>query len=147
MQLQNKVAAQQVQGRQMPLVSARMQNMVKPVRSSASCNAKAVSVQRQVVAARRLQRSQLVVRAFGPANGTTEKTASPLNIVFVSAEVAPWSKTGGLGDVVGGLPVEVRRQHGARLRLMLQQYLFSPYLRCPLQLAKRGHKVITIAPR
>jgi granule-bound starch synthase len=41
-------------------------------------------------------------------------------VVFVSAEVSPWSKTGGLGDVVGGLPVE---------------------------LAKRGHKVITIAPR
>ncbi|EIE21159.1 granule-bound starch synthase [Coccomyxa subellipsoidea C-169] len=43
-----------------------------------------------------------------------------LNIVFVSAEVAPWSKTGGLGDVVGGLPIE---------------------------LAKRGHKVLSIAPR
>ena len=25
----------------------------------------------------------------------------PLKIVFVSAEVGPWSKTGGLGDVVG----------------------------------------------
>lgn len=43
-----------------------------------------------------------------------------LNIVFVSAEVAPWSKTGGLGDVVGGLPIE---------------------------LAKRGHRVMSIAPR
>lgn len=40
--------------------------------------------------------------------------------VFMSAEVAPWSKTGGLGDVVGALPIE---------------------------LAKRGHNVITIAPR
>jgi granule-bound starch synthase len=40
--------------------------------------------------------------------------------VFVSAEVSPWSKTGGLGDVVGSLPTE---------------------------LAARGHKVITIAPR
>ncbi len=46
--------------------------------------------------------------------------ARPMNLAFVSAEVAPWSKTGGLGDVVSGLPLE---------------------------LAKRGHKVCVIAPR
>lgn len=50
----------------------------------------------------------------------TRITPTCLNIVFVSAEVAPWSKTGGLGDVVGGLPIE---------------------------LAKRGHRVMSIAPR
>ena len=38
----------------------------------------------------------------------------------MSAEVAPWSKTGGLGDVVGGLPIAM---------------------------AQRGHRVFTIAPR
>lgn len=27
-----------------------------------------------------------------------------MSIVLVSAEVGPWSKTGGLGDVLGGLP-------------------------------------------
>lgn len=27
-----------------------------------------------------------------------------MNIICVGAEVAPWSKTGGLGDVLGGLP-------------------------------------------
>lgn len=27
-----------------------------------------------------------------------------MNIIFVGAEVGPWSKTGGLGDVLGGLP-------------------------------------------
>ena len=27
-----------------------------------------------------------------------------MSIVFVSCEVGPWSKTGGLGDVLGGLP-------------------------------------------
>lgn len=27
-----------------------------------------------------------------------------MNMVFVGTEVAPWSKTGGLGDVLGGLP-------------------------------------------
>ena len=31
-------------------------------------------------------------------------TGSGMNIVFVGAEMAPWSKTGGLGDVLGGLP-------------------------------------------
>lgn len=49
-----------------------------------------------------------------------ELPQTPLDIVFVSAEVAPWSKTGGLGDVMGGLPIE---------------------------LAKRGHRVMTVAPR
>ena len=50
----------------------------------------------------------------------TAKASKPMKIVFISTEVAPWSKTGGLGDVVGSLPVE---------------------------LAKRGHKVMTISPR
>lgn len=50
----------------------------------------------------------------------SNKAAKPLRIVFVSAEVGPWSKTGGLGDVVGGLPIA---------------------------LAQRGHNVMTIAPR
>ncbi|MEW5299851.1 MAG: hypothetical protein WDW36_002825 [Sanguina aurantia] len=54
------------------------------------------------------------------ATHATEKTSVPLNICFVSAEVAPWSKTGGLGDVVGGLPIE---------------------------LVKRGHSVISVSPR
>jgi granule-bound starch synthase len=51
--------------------------------------------------------------------GATGATCA-LDIVFVAAEVAPWSKTGGLGDVTGGLPIE---------------------------LVKRGHRVMTIAPR
>lgn len=62
--------------------------------------------------------ASLVTRAAEIA--ADAKTTKPLNVVFVSTEVAPWSKTGGLGDVVGGLPIE---------------------------LAKRGHKVVTIAPR
>ena len=59
---------------------------------------------------------------FAGENFTSEtnKADNPLRIVFVSAEVGPWSKTGGLGDVVGGLPIA---------------------------LAQRGHNVLTIAPR
>ncbi|CAL0315425.1 unnamed protein product [Lupinus luteus] len=42
-----------------------------------------------------------------------------MNLIFVGTEVGPWSKTGGLGDVLGGLP--------------------------PV-LAANGHRVMTIAP-
>nr|AAC70779.1 granule-bound glycogen (starch) synthase [Astragalus membranaceus] len=43
-----------------------------------------------------------------------------MNLVFVGAEVGPWSKTGGLGDVLGGLPPA---------------------------LAGNGHRVMTVSPR
>lgn len=43
-----------------------------------------------------------------------------MNIILIAAECAPWSKTGGLGDVAGALPKA---------------------------LAKRGHRVMVVAPR
>ncbi|CAL9121616.1 unnamed protein product [Musa textilis] len=43
-----------------------------------------------------------------------------MNVIMVAAECAPWSKTGGLGDVVGALPKA---------------------------LARRGHRVMVVAPR
>ncbi|KAM1585191.1 hypothetical protein ACFX1Z_038085 [Malus domestica] len=45
---------------------------------------------------------------------------SGMNLVFVGAEVGPWSKTGGLGDVLGGLPPAM---------------------------AANGHRVMTVSPR
>ncbi|EEF37952.1 starch synthase, putative [Ricinus communis] len=43
-----------------------------------------------------------------------------MNLIFVGTEVGPWSKTGGLGDVLGGLPPAM---------------------------AANGHRVMTISPR
>ncbi|KAG9454537.1 hypothetical protein H6P81_007441 [Aristolochia fimbriata] len=43
-----------------------------------------------------------------------------MNQIYISTEVAPWSKTGGLGDVLGGLPPAM---------------------------AANGHRVMTVAPR
>ena len=119
----------------------------------------------------------------------------PLKIVFVSAEVGPWSKTGGLGDVVGerkpgavsGLkhvkwphndapPQQARQLWAERLSFssmgLRQRW---PSISCapgnplqsnpvtasmlrrrassaaagglPIELARRGHKVMTVAPR
>ncbi|KAK8673597.1 hypothetical protein V6N13_111923 [Hibiscus sabdariffa] len=46
--------------------------------------------------------------------------ANVMNIILVAAECAPWSKTGGLGDVAGSLPKA---------------------------LARRGHRVMVVVPR
>src|SRR5580658_8371366 len=43
-----------------------------------------------------------------------------LKILFVSSECVPFAKTGGLGDVVGGLPKALRRLgHDARVLMPL----------------------------
>ncbi len=51
---------------------------------------------------------------------TTDPRGVVMDVCLVSAELAPWSKTGGLGDVAGALP---------------------------RALARRGHRVMTVSPR
>lgn len=59
-----------------------------------------------------------------PEEGTKDSPplagANVMNVILVAAECAPWSKTGGLGDVAGALPKA---------------------------LARRGHRVMVVAPR
>jgi len=75
---------------------------------------------------RRVVRAQAEALAVVPGAGVVAASHSRMPLegkesyVFVSAEVSPWSKTGGLGDVLNGLP---------------------------LQLAKNGNRVMTISPR
>ncbi|CAI0441843.1 unnamed protein product [Linum tenue] len=66
-------------------------------------------------------------RAVRKSQAATESPSSAkivcgagMNLVFVSSECGPWSKTGGLGDVLGGLPPAM---------------------------AARGHRVMTVCPR
>ena len=68
--------------------------------------------------AEQLPERPVVVSSSGRA--PIEQTEQPMQIVFVSSEVAPWSKTGGLADVCGSLPQA---------------------------LVARGHRVMVIAPR
>jgi starch synthase len=45
----------------------------------------------------------------------------PLQVLFVSSEVSPFAKTGGLGDVVGALPKALRRR-GMDVRVVMPLY-------------------------
>ncbi|KAK4486566.1 hypothetical protein RD792_009251 [Penstemon davidsonii] len=56
----------------------------------------------------------------GTSSGNVIICGTGMNLVFVAAEVGPWSKTGGLGDVLGGLPPAM---------------------------AANGHRVMTVSPR
>ncbi|KAL8143524.1 hypothetical protein V2J09_016556 [Rumex salicifolius] len=66
-----------------------------------------------------LEISDLELELEGEADGKT-KTKVTRSIVFVTSEAAPYSKTGGLGDVCGSLPIA---------------------------LAARGHRVMVVSPR
>ncbi|XP_057436008.1 granule-bound starch synthase 2, chloroplastic/amyloplastic-like [Lotus japonicus] len=70
-------------------------------------------------------RSKLITEESSTVDGEGEISAplagtNVMNVILVAAECAPWSKTGGLGDVAGSLPKA---------------------------LARRGHRVMVVAPR
>ena len=44
-----------------------------------------------------------------------------MKTLFVTSEIAPWVKTGGLGDVAGALP-QALRQAGCDVRVLVPRY-------------------------
>lgn len=60
-----------------------------------------------------------------------------MRVLFVAAEAVPFVKTGGLADVIGSLPVELRK-HGVDARVMIPCYgLIAPELREQMVLMKK----------
>jgi granule-bound starch synthase len=92
-------------------------HMSLPVRTCLRSAARTASAARLATIVRAVEEMAAPVMASTAEPALASKL---LDVVFVATEVAPWSKTGGLGDVAGSLPVE---------------------------LAKRGHNVFSIAPR
>lgn len=81
--------------------------------SVGASNRNAVRVQ-AAASTREVANEGLAVRV----TGTEKKTR---NIVFVSSEAAPWSKTGGLGDVCGSLP-QALAARGHRVMVVIPKY-------------------------
>ncbi len=48
-----------------------------------------------------------------------------MNVLFVAAEGVPFSKTGGLADVIGALPKELKKA-GVETRVVLPKYGDTP---------------------
>lgn len=47
-----------------------------------------------------------------------------MRVLFVSSEVAPFAKAGGLADVVGSLPKKLATDYGLDIRIMMPRYRF-----------------------
>jgi len=92
----------------------------EPPTQEASADVSTATKDLQSLSSRPLSQSNGSKASAAAGQQEGPQTSNPMDIVFVSAEVAPWSKTGGLGDVIGSLPIA---------------------------LAKRGHRVMVVAPR
>jgi hypothetical protein len=56
------------------------------------------------------------------SNCRTEVIMKPLSILFATSEMAPWVKTGGLGDVAAALPAALLKANCDDMRVLLPAY-------------------------
>ncbi|KAK7344106.1 hypothetical protein VNO77_13376 [Canavalia gladiata] len=98
--------------------------------------------------------NKMHVRTTHAIEGTSSKTGNDeglekimhgMKLIFVGTEVAPWSKTGGLGDVLGGLPPALAR-HGHRVMTVAPRYdqYQDAWDTCVLAEVKVGNRIETV---
>src|SRR3989344_4861268 len=68
------------------------------------------------------------------------KTDTPLKVLFVATEAAPFMKVGGLGEVMFSLPVALR-QLGHDARVMIPRYASIDIAKFPMTMVKEGLQV------
>ena len=65
---------------------------------------------------------------------TKIKYKDRLKVLFVTSELAPIAKAGGLGDVVGQLPKELAREFHIEIRIVMPKYKFIDIKQYPAEL-------------
>jgi starch synthase len=78
----------------------------------------------------------LKLRVPGDALGGRPRPAAPLKVLLVAAEVAPFAKVGGLADVAGALPKELKRL-GHDVRVVMPRYATIDSQKYELQVLRR----------
>jgi len=138
---------------------------VQSLKGPRTASAGALSVRTSARAAPRQPQSRRPQRGGGRFPSLVVCAAAGMNVVFVGAEMAPWSKTGGLGDVLGGLPpamaVSTHYRYDRHLfrpvpePMLSSSCLLPTYMRlsstvtCVLHslVQANGHRVMVISPR
>ncbi|RCV42784.1 hypothetical protein SETIT_9G243600v2 [Setaria italica] len=68
-----------------------------------------------------VREKDLSVNEGANGNSSASGGVDVMNVILVAAECAPWSKTGGLGDVAGALPKALARR-GHRVMVVVPKY-------------------------
>ncbi|KAL0304419.1 UNVERIFIED_CONTAM: Soluble starch synthase 1, chloroplastic/amyloplastic [Sesamum radiatum] len=76
----------------------------------------------QILGTREIVANSVDERAEDLETSDQASTRTTYNVIFVTAEAAPYSKTGGLGDVCGSLPIAMAAR-GHRVMVVCPRYL------------------------